>query len=188
MAITTLAVAGHAAVLGTCELCMERDVELTETVSIQRDGSALASLQVCQRCGRALRRLSALFGPAGVASAEVLPEVTLPAGTGLPPVAGVPRLVHQFGEHVLGGNGHEYAVAAYADVREDGTWVGWLVFTNILTGEVRSTRSETTQPNLGAVTYWATGVEPTYLEGAFGRATSVIMPAPGGLYPSRGGA
>ena len=32
------------------------------------------------------------------------------------------------------------------------------------------TGTETTQPDQGAITYWATGLESAYLEGAFARA------------------
>jgi hypothetical protein len=35
---------------------------------------------------------------------------------------------------------------------------------------VRRTRRETTQPSQKALTYWARGIEPVYLEGALERA------------------
>jgi hypothetical protein len=35
---------------------------------------------------------------------------------------------------------------------------------------VRRSQIETTQPNREALAYWASGVEPVYLEGALGRA------------------
>ena len=38
---------------------------------------------------------------------------------------------------------------------------------------VLRTERETTQPNRGAVAYWADGLEPIYLEGAFNRAQLV---------------
>lgn len=35
---------------------------------------------------------------------------------------------------------------------------------------MRRTRRETTQPSRDALRYWATGLEPTYLQGALERA------------------
>jgi hypothetical protein len=35
---------------------------------------------------------------------------------------------------------------------------------------VRRSQIETTQPNRGALAYWASGVEPVYLEGSLERA------------------
>src|SRR5205814_6429032 len=37
-------------------------------------------------------------------------------------------------------------------------------------GPVLRTDRETTQPNRAAIAYWASGLEPVYLEGAFDRA------------------
>jgi len=100
-----------------------------------------------------------------------------------PTVEGEPRLVHQFAEEVL-AEGHEYVVRAYASERTNGMWGAWLVFTDPLTSEMRSTGVETMQSKLADVVYWATGLEPTYLEGAFARATEVAISAPvGGLEP-----
>jgi hypothetical protein len=57
------------------------------------------------------------------------------------------------------------------DPQADNTWFGWLQFRSAgrPTRTLRTGR-ETTQPNREALLYWATGIEPIYLEGAFARA------------------
>ena len=55
----------------------------------------------------------------------------------------------------------------------DGTWRGWLDFTPTEGGPILTTDRETTQSTLEAVSYWASGLEPVYLEGAFERARVV---------------
>lgn len=169
MTATHLTVLGHGSVIGSCDLCAQANAELTDTVSVRRDGRTIAVLAACERCGRAARRLAALIGPA---------ETTLSADM---PVAVVdvpdiePHLMHEFIEHIVGG-GREYTVRAYAAERSEDTWVGWLTFTDATRSEMRSTGVETTQSTRQALTYWATGLEPAYLEGAFARATSVHSP------------
>jgi hypothetical protein len=56
--------------------------------------------------------------------------------------------------------------------RKDRTvWEGWLEFTPVGgRGIIRRSQIETTQPNREALAYWASGVEPVYLEGALERA------------------
>lgn len=81
------------------------------------------------------------------------------------------RLVHVFDEPVLDADGHLYEARVLGREREDGTWVGWLEFSpHGSGGVVRCTERETTQPTLGALAYWASGIEPVYLEGAIARA------------------
>jgi hypothetical protein len=47
-------------------------------------------------------------------------------------------------------------------------WEGWIEFS--ATMACSSARRETTQPDRRALEYWASGLSPTYLEGAFARA------------------
>ena len=68
-----------------------------------------------------------------------------------------------------------YVPRIYGHQRADGTWEGWIEFHPIGGGDVRATDRETTQPNRGALEYWASGLEPVYYEGAFARA--VVLPA-----------
>ncbi len=65
----------------------------------------------------------------------------------------------------------EYEARACARERNDGRWEAWLEFEPRPTGGATiRTRSETTQPDLGAVRAWAQGISRVYLEGALNRA------------------
>jgi hypothetical protein len=81
------------------------------------------------------------------------------------------QLIHRCSTHILDGDGRRYTAAAYGAERADGTWVGWIEFTPVDgEGPVSRTDNETSQPNRAALEYWATGLEPLYLDGAFARA------------------
>ena len=81
------------------------------------------------------------------------------------------RAKHRRAYRVRGADGTLYTVRTYADEREDGIWEGWLEFVPVGRSEPRlRTDRETSQPNRAAVEYWATGLEPVYLEGALKRA------------------
>jgi len=60
----------------------------------------------------------------------------------------------------------------YAERLDTGRWGGFIEF--VAADGTRSVRSprETTQRNLDDMAYWATGLEPTYFEGALDRALS----------------
>jgi len=73
-------------------------------------------------------------------------------------------IVHEFSERI-----GEYDVRAFAE-RRDNVWIGWLEFRPSGGGKSLKTGEETSQPSKEAVTYWATGLEPIYLEGALERA------------------
>ena len=80
-------------------------------------------------------------------------------------------LIHEYRHAVRDADGHLYRARALGRKRRDGTWVGWLEFSPRGSGGVvRSTLRETTQPSQEALTYWARGIEPVYLEGALVRA------------------
>jgi hypothetical protein len=79
-------------------------------------------------------------------------------------------LIHAFLEPLRDSDGVLWDVRVLGQARDDGTWIGWLEFENPLLG-VRRTDRETTQSNAESLTYWATGLEPVYLEGALARAT-----------------
>lgn len=93
----------------------------------------------------------------------------------LPPPEGgaetMPERIHVFSSEVAADTGTRYRASVWGEQREDGTWFGWLELApgngehpSLLTGR------ETTQPNRRALEYWATGIEPVYLEGALDRA------------------
>jgi hypothetical protein len=69
-------------------------------------------------------------------------------------------------------NGRTYIAQARGRERDDGTWEGWLEFVPDDGSEILSSERETTQPNYVDLEYWATGLTPVYLEGAFARARS----------------
>lgn len=79
-------------------------------------------------------------------------------------------LLQEYATRVVGSDEVEYVVKSYGEEREDGTWTGWLEFhPTDLARPVLRTGQETSQPNRGAIEYWATGLEPVYFEGAFSR-------------------
>jgi len=63
-----------------------------------------------------------------------------------------------------------YVAEVWGERRDDGLWHGWIEFVPSDGGPVLSTGQETSQSNLEALTYWATGLEPVYLDGALARA------------------
>lgn len=81
--------------------------------------------------------------------------------------------VHRFNVGVF-AEGRRWTVYALGGRRDDGRWIGWLEFEDA-SGETRATGRETTQQSFDALVYWATGIEPVYLEGAFPRAVAVPM-------------
>jgi hypothetical protein len=80
------------------------------------------------------------------------------------------ELIHEFTTEVQDAAGVHYRVLAYGEQRADGTWIGWLVFVPSGAETVLRTDQETVQSNRGFLEYWASGLEPVYLEGALGRA------------------
>ena len=80
-------------------------------------------------------------------------------------------LLQEYTTEVIAANGTVYTVRSYGEERSDGTWAGWLEFEPVDSAKpALRTDQETSQPNRGAVEYWATGLEPVYFEGAFERA------------------
>lgn len=76
----------------------------------------------------------------------------------------------QFPELVLSTGKKAYRAQACGGEMGDGRWEGWVEFVPTAGGKpVRSPR-ETTQPNRVDAEYWASGLSPTYLEGALERA------------------
>lgn len=78
-------------------------------------------------------------------------------------------LVHEFSEPFRGPDGTLWEVRVFGAERRDGTWIGWLEFSNVFAGS-RKTDRETTQSKLDDLRYWARGLEPVYLDGALNRA------------------
>jgi hypothetical protein len=78
------------------------------------------------------------------------------------------ELIHSFKASVVDETGRSWRATAYGR-RGDNLWLGWIEFTSN-TGEAVETDVETGQPDRAALDYWATGVEPIYLDGALARA------------------
>jgi hypothetical protein len=83
------------------------------------------------------------------------------------------ELLQEYGARVPDRSGAVYLVRAFAEDRKDGTWVGWLEYVPVAGGAALRTDRETTQPDRQSVAYWASGLEPIYLEGALERARPV---------------
>ncbi|HEX7174166.1 MAG TPA: hypothetical protein VF240_02615 [Pyrinomonadaceae bacterium] len=81
------------------------------------------------------------------------------------------ELIHECETKVKDAGGVTYRAAVYGKERADGTWEGWIEF-RPLAGDalVLRTGQETSQPNRDALAYWASGLEPIYIDGAFSRA------------------
>jgi hypothetical protein len=80
--------------------------------------------------------------------------------------------IHTYTTPVVDRDGHRYRVSAEGRRTEGGTWDGWLVFEpETGAGPTLRTDRETTQPEREDLVYWASGLEPIYLDGALGRAT-----------------
>jgi hypothetical protein len=89
------------------------------------------------------------------------------------------ELIHEHSTRVKGEDGTAYIVRIYARERPGGTWAGWLEFhPTDKRKSVLRTEQETSQPSRLAVEYWASGLEPIYLEGAFARAARTAAARP----------
>jgi len=77
------------------------------------------------------------------------------------------EMIHEFSTPVRGPDGAGYPARAYAEQRGN-VWIGWLEFG--ARDSTMKTAEETSQPTRDAVAYWASGLEPIYLEGALRRA------------------
>ena len=80
------------------------------------------------------------------------------------------ELIQDLVPDVRDEDGHLYRARVLGEARPDGMWVGWIEFRPHGGGQARRTPPETTQPNLSALRYWASGVEAVYLDGALERA------------------
>ena len=81
------------------------------------------------------------------------------------------EFVHQFRTQIARPDGTRYVARAYTDQETIGTlWEAWLVFFPMDGGTAVATDRETTQSKRDDVDYWASGIEPIYLEGALVRA------------------
>jgi hypothetical protein len=173
VAAVRLVVAARPATLAACELCAVGPERLADAVLIEHTEGAAVALAACARCARAARRIAAAIGPgASVIGGEI---ATAPRrAPGLPrrprPTRAAPELIRERIDPFVEPPGSRYLVRVYGQPRRDGTWVGWLAFVAEDGSVALQTDAETSQPERGALAYWADGLQPIYLEGAFARA------------------
>jgi hypothetical protein len=87
--------------------------------------------------------------------------------------------VHQYRTQIVRSDGTRYVARVYTDREPAGNvWEAWLVFFPVAGGAPVASDRETTQSKREDVDYWASGIEPIYLEGALARA---LAPLDGGL-------
>jgi hypothetical protein len=80
-------------------------------------------------------------------------------------------VVHTYSEVVRDPEGRGYVASVHALERIDGIWETWLEFRGLGRDVTLRTRRESEQANRRAVLYWASGLQPSYLDGALLRAT-----------------
>jgi hypothetical protein len=86
-------------------------------------------------------------------------------------LVGSPVLAHEYSEAFQSPEGVTYVVRVWAQGRTDGTWIGWVTFVAPDTRAVRRTPRETSQSTFDHVQYWATGLQTSYILGAFQRSS-----------------
>ena len=84
-------------------------------------------------------------------------------------------LVHTYSEVVRDAEGRGYAAEVHALERIDGIWETWLEFRGLGRDVMLRTRRESEQTDRRAVNYWASGLQPSYFDGALLRATRVRL-------------
>ena len=168
--VSTITLAAQPALLGACGLCGRAGGGLPAVVAVTHGGGTVARFDVCEFCDRALRRLEAVTP--GFARLAIGVAVNEPAREALPvdELVGPVVLIQEFQQPIQDGDGALYVPVAVGVQRGDGTWAGWLEFREVGGARVLQTNRETTQPNHGALAYWASGLQPSYIEGAFRRA------------------
>jgi hypothetical protein len=174
--VARISVAEMPARTGNCELCAAEPAELGVVIVVQHSRGGTVQFVACGRCARAARRLvAAIGGQRDVAAtrAPATPEPTTATGASFvrPPV-----LIGIVPDGFVGSDGARYMVRLYGDQRADGMWVGWIEFEATDSGVTLRTDRETTQSNQEQLSYWASGLQATYFEGAFSRARQRVQP------------
>ena len=187
---STLSTAALTPRVDVCELCSVGPETLRVAVQIRHARGGAISFAACDRCAAAMRRVIAAAGGAStsgpahlrmvateseatsvMASQGDLPPSALTPGDLAPDSVGSPVLVHEFLEPFVASDGQQYVVRVYGQERSDGTWIGWLTFVGVDGQTIKRTARETTQSTQGHLAYWASGLQQSYLDGAFSRAT-----------------
>lgn len=83
------------------------------------------------------------------------------------------ELIHRHSAHVRTPDGEVFSTSVVGEREPGGLWTAWLEFVDHQGLRMLRTDRETTQPSRHALDYWASGLEPVYVEGAFARARIV---------------
>lgn len=168
---------------GACDLCATSARSLVSTVWVEHARGGSVRFEACERCTAAIRRLAAATGgPARLVVAPEAGSAHAPAAAGgretrATPGVAAGELIQERAERIEDGAGSSYVVRVFGRPRADGTWIGWVEFAPLAGGSILRTGAETTQSSRDQVTYWASGLEPLYFEGAFRRAREVGVSA-----------
>ena len=87
------------------------------------------------------------------------------------------HFVMQYSQVLVATDRNEYVVRVYASTHAVARWDAWFVFFPLHGGRELASDRETTQGSLAAVSYWASGITTTYLEGALERARALLPEA-----------
>jgi hypothetical protein len=87
------------------------------------------------------------------------------------------KILVKFDAPIAAPGGKTYFAQAVGQEVDNGLWEGWLEFLGVEDGlDAFASDRETTQPNRGALEYWAQGLTMVYLEGSLNRAISLAEP------------
>ena len=84
------------------------------------------------------------------------------------------EVIHDPNVRVISRDGASQQPVVVGEQQADGTWHGWIEFNPAGGGSAIRTGRETTQISRGALEAWASGLEATYYESAFERATPLV--------------
>ena len=88
----------------------------------------------------------------------------------------MPEMLREF-PTLVGGVDEAYVAQIWTRELNDGRWEAWVVFVPVTADQPRRTDRDTLQANRAAVHYWASGLTPIYLDGAFARSRPVRVSA-----------
>lgn len=156
-----------------CELCISEAAVPSTLVVIQHPRGGMVQLAACDWCVHAIRRLSAAAGGSAafaLSEASGPPPMVLHTTLRRPRPAGPAILIAELSQQIQDAAQTNYRVQVLGRGWADGTWEGWLEFLGVGTGVILRTGRETTQSKREDLAYWASGLEPSYIQGAFARA------------------
>jgi hypothetical protein len=92
-------------------------------------------------------------------------------------------ITHEYADVLESRDAKCYRARVTGRIRSDGMWEGWIEFVDLAEDERLRTDIETMQSSERAFRYWAAGIGPAYLEGAFRRARSRALDGSTRLVP-----